>query len=122
MCPASSTTLPSTMRAVRCHEFGGPDVLQLDEVPVPHPGLRDTNMCIARQLPGLSIRASRGATRREQLALQLLGRGQISMPVAAVVPLADVRRGHELQAESAHVGKIVLSMEDSQPSARANAE
>jgi NADPH:quinone reductase-like Zn-dependent oxidoreductase len=27
-----------TMRAVRVHEFGGPDALRLDEVPVPEPG------------------------------------------------------------------------------------
>jgi NADPH:quinone reductase-like Zn-dependent oxidoreductase len=29
--------VPSTMRAVRVHEFGGPDVLRLDEIPVPEP-------------------------------------------------------------------------------------
>src|ERR1044072_6529149 len=27
----------STMRAVRLHEFGGPEVLRLDEVPIPEP-------------------------------------------------------------------------------------
>jgi NADPH:quinone reductase-like Zn-dependent oxidoreductase len=30
--------LPATMQAVRVHEFGGPDVLRLDEVPRPDPG------------------------------------------------------------------------------------
>lgn len=30
--------VPSTMRALRLHEFGGPEVLRIDEVPVPEPG------------------------------------------------------------------------------------
>ncbi|MFT4229847.1 MAG: zinc-binding dehydrogenase [Microbacterium sp.] len=30
--------VPSRMRAVRFHEFGDPDVLRVDEVPVPEPG------------------------------------------------------------------------------------
>lgn len=29
--------VPSTMRALRLHEFGGPEVLRVDEVPVPEP-------------------------------------------------------------------------------------
>src|ERR1700761_8247364 len=29
---------PRTMRAIRFHEFGGPEVLRHDEVPVPEPG------------------------------------------------------------------------------------
>ncbi|WP_433500883.1 NADP-dependent oxidoreductase [Sphaerimonospora sp. CA-214678] len=29
---------PRTMRAVRLHEYGGPDVLRYDEVPIPEPG------------------------------------------------------------------------------------
>jgi NADPH:quinone reductase-like Zn-dependent oxidoreductase len=28
----------TTMRAIRVHEFGGPDALRLDEVPIPEPG------------------------------------------------------------------------------------
>jgi len=30
--------VPATMRAVAFHEFGGPDVLRVDEVPTPRPG------------------------------------------------------------------------------------
>ena len=29
--------IPNTMRALRIHEQGGPEVIQLDEIPVPHP-------------------------------------------------------------------------------------
>lgn len=31
-------TSKTTMKAIRLHEFGGPEVLQLDEVPIPAPG------------------------------------------------------------------------------------
>lgn len=29
---------PRTMKAIRLHEFGGPEVLRYDDVPVPEPG------------------------------------------------------------------------------------
>lgn len=59
----------------------------------------------------LSVRASRGQTRWDQVeALRMAARGQISMPVAEVLPLAEIRRAHELQEAAAHVGKIVVTM------------
>jgi NADPH:quinone reductase-like Zn-dependent oxidoreductase len=59
----------------------------------------------------MSVLGSRGATRREQeVALQLAARGQVWMPIAEIIPFSEVRRGHELQAACAHVGKIVLSV------------
>lgn len=30
--------LPETMRAIRIHKQGGPEVMQMDEIPVPKPG------------------------------------------------------------------------------------
>jgi NADPH:quinone reductase-like Zn-dependent oxidoreductase len=34
---ATITTMKTTMKAIRIHSFGGPDVLQLEEVPIPKP-------------------------------------------------------------------------------------
>ena len=36
--PHTSPAIPETMRAVRVHQRGGPDVLQLEEIPTPRPG------------------------------------------------------------------------------------
>ena len=33
-----TTTIPSVMQAIRVHALGGPEVLTLDEIPVPRPG------------------------------------------------------------------------------------
>lgn len=35
----------STMRAIRVHEFGGPEVLSLENVPVPVPGPDQVGSC-----------------------------------------------------------------------------
>jgi NADPH:quinone reductase-like Zn-dependent oxidoreductase len=35
---AQPTTVPSTMKAIRAHEHGGPDVLRYEDAPVPKPG------------------------------------------------------------------------------------
>jgi NADPH:quinone reductase-like Zn-dependent oxidoreductase len=59
----------------------------------------------------LSLRVCRSATRRDQeTVVRLAEKGKISMPVAEVVPLAEVARAHELQERSAHVGKILVSL------------
>ena len=34
----ATNSMPATMRAVRIHRFGGPEVLSLDDVPLPAPG------------------------------------------------------------------------------------
>ncbi|HUY78801.1 MAG TPA: NADPH:quinone oxidoreductase family protein [Ktedonobacterales bacterium] len=34
---AAETSIPATMRAIRYHQLGGPEVLQLDELPTPTP-------------------------------------------------------------------------------------
>lgn len=58
----------------------------------------------------LSVRGCRSSTRWEQEeVLRMAGRGQISMPIAEVLPLSDVRAAHQHQADAAHVGKIVLT-------------
>jgi D-arabinose 1-dehydrogenase-like Zn-dependent alcohol dehydrogenase len=50
----------------------------------------------------LSIRAARGQTRWDQMeALRLAGCGQVSMPIAKVLPLGDIRIAHEHQAPAA---------------------
>jgi NADPH:quinone reductase len=59
----------------------------------------------------MSIRGCRASTRWEQEeVLRMAGRGQISMPIAEVLPLSEIRAAHEHQAASAHVGKIVLTV------------
>ena len=35
---ATTMTMKATMKAVRIHSFGGPDVLRFEDVPVPKPG------------------------------------------------------------------------------------
>ena len=36
--PTPAATIPATMRAVTLNEFGGPEVLRVDEIPTPRPG------------------------------------------------------------------------------------
>src|SRR5882757_8500321 len=36
--PSAPSTVPTTMRAVRFHEFGEPGVLRIDEIPTPEAG------------------------------------------------------------------------------------
>ena len=138
--------VPESMRAVRYHRHGGPEVLVVDEVPVPEAGpfdnhggheLLDFSMEVL-DLSGryvlisaeattfgnslavdplrligkhISLRVCRSATRRDQeTVVRLAEKGKISMPVAEVVPLAEVARAHELQERSAHVGKILVTL------------
>ncbi len=59
----------------------------------------------------ISLRACRASTRWEQEeVLRMAGRGQISMPIAEVLPLEDAQTAHQHQAESAKVGKILLTV------------
>lgn len=37
----TTTTMTGTMKAIQIHSFGGPEVLRLDDVPVPEPGPRE---------------------------------------------------------------------------------
>lgn len=39
--PPAATTKAETMKAVRVHDFGGPDVLKLEDAPRPEPGATD---------------------------------------------------------------------------------
>lgn len=34
---SSATTLPQTMKAIQIQQQGGPEVMELREIPVPHP-------------------------------------------------------------------------------------
>src|SRR5205809_827780 len=38
---ATTMTMKTTMKAVRIHSFGGPDVLRFEDVPVPKPGTNE---------------------------------------------------------------------------------
>src|SRR5437867_9525901 len=38
---ATTVTMKATMKAVRIHSFGGPDVLQFEDVPVPEAGTNE---------------------------------------------------------------------------------
>lgn len=42
----------ATMKSFRIHDFGGPDVLKEDEVPVPHP--QDDDLLVQLSLPKTS--------------------------------------------------------------------
>lgn len=59
----------------------------------------------------ISLRVCRSATHRDQeTVVRLAEKGKIAMPIAEVVPLAEVARAHELQERSAHVGKILVCL------------
>jgi NADPH:quinone reductase-like Zn-dependent oxidoreductase len=70
------------MKAARFSRFGGPEVLQIVDLPDPHPG------------PG-------------QIG-ELTGSGRFSLPVAQTFPLAEIAAAHRA-SEDGHVrGKLVL--------------
>jgi NADPH:quinone reductase-like Zn-dependent oxidoreductase len=59
----------------------------------------------------ISLRACRASTRSEQEeVMRMAARGQISMPIAEVLPFEEVQAAHRHQAESAQVGKILLTV------------
>jgi NADPH:quinone reductase-like Zn-dependent oxidoreductase len=59
----------------------------------------------------ISLRACRASTRREQeQVMGMAARGQISMPIAEILPFEEVQTAHRHQAEGARVGKILLSI------------
>jgi len=86
-------SIPSTMRAVRYHEHGGPEVLQIEEVPVPEIGPREVLVRVrAIGVNGWDVRARSG------LAPQIPGRPPTPLPF---------QPGREAAGEIAAVGEQV---------------
>jgi NADPH:quinone reductase-like Zn-dependent oxidoreductase len=89
--------IPGTMRAVRFHAHGGPEVLSLDEVPVPAPGPGEVLMRVTTAgVNGWDIRARAGA------APQIPGRPPTPLPF---------QPGREAAGEIAAVGSGVSGRE-----------
>src|SRR4051812_13280757 len=88
-------TSPRSMRAVRFHEYGGPEVLRIDDVPVPTPGPGQVLMRVrAAGVSGWDLRARAGN------APQIPGRPPPSLPF---------QPGREGAGEIAEVGPGVTA-------------
>src|SRR5579859_5942639 len=91
---ATDLAIPSTMRAVRFYDFGGPEVLQVEETSVPQPGPGEVLIRVrAAGISGWDLRARAGRAPR------IPGRPPLTLPfqpgregageVAAVGPGVD---------------------------------
>ena len=87
------------MKAVRFGRFGGPEVLEIVDLPDPHPG------------PGqvrIAVRAAGRAVHALTEIGELIESGRFSLMVAQTFPLAEVAEAHRV-SEQGHVrGKLVL--------------
>ncbi len=89
-------TIPETMRAWRVHEFGGPEVLRLDTVPVPLPGPGEVLVKVAAaSINPIDWKMRSGYLRRiVQIALpRALGRDCAGMIVAMGEGVSDLAVG-----------------------------
>jgi Zinc-binding dehydrogenase len=103
------------MRAVILTSFGGLEALQLADMPVPFPG--DGGAYVTTQPTGMPS-AERGISAQaiqvqpDSAALGPLAEqaaaGDLTVRVAATVPLAEFRRGYDLLARGAVRGKVVI--------------
>ena len=86
---STSASLPKTMRAIRIHKQGGPEVMQLDEVPVPQP--KDNEVLIRVEYSGcVGSELSRAthlrlklasSSRQSQLYRHLQGQPRLTAPL-----------------------------------------
>ena len=121
------------MRAVRFHEFGGPDKLVLEDVPTPSPGPDQVVVKIgASALNHLDVDIREGASRfpfelphtpgielqgeihekgsgdEVEKVLDLAGRGLIHPAIHKTYPLNEAKEAMETMESRSHFGKLVL--------------
>ena len=87
------------MKAVRFSEFGGPEVLEIVDLPDPHPG------------PGqvrIAVRAAGRAVHALAEIGELIESGRFSLPVAQTFPLAGIAEAHRVSEDGHMRGKLVL--------------
>ncbi len=96
------------MKAIRVHEFGGPEVLRLGEVPTPRPGpgamQRDVD------LRGMVLPNTPPAQMASIHAALVAGleNGTLRPVIGKEFPLAEVAQAHRAVMEPGAIGKIVL--------------
>jgi NADPH:quinone reductase-like Zn-dependent oxidoreductase len=113
----------STSRAVRLESFGGPEVLNLREVPAPQVhgtdtvhaarelGVPDERITtIAAQVDGITPANGADATHAIDEVARLVAAGQLQVPIAASFPVEEIRAAVELQAARHVHGKVVITL------------
>jgi NADPH:quinone reductase-like Zn-dependent oxidoreductase len=116
------------MKAVRFNRFGGPEVLEIVDLPDPHPGRGQVRIAVRAAGVNPSDWKQRKGLMDEELP-QTLGyeaagvvdelgaigepieSGRFSLPVAQTFPLAEIAKAHPV-SEDGHVhGKLVLLLD-----------
>jgi NADPH:quinone reductase-like Zn-dependent oxidoreductase len=97
------------MKAVRYHDYGGPEVLCCEDAPTPRPG---PDRRPARGLRG-EYAAARPGTALLNGVAELVADGELKPDVGTVLSLREARQAHELVQTGHTRGKIVLRVEDS---------
>src|ERR671935_58891 len=112
------------MKAIRVHEFGGPEVLRLEDVPEPRPGAGQVlvrvraageinpRLAMARDAAVLGMMVF-NATPQELASVHAaivagLEAGTLRPVVGRELPLSDAARAHEEVLKPGAYGKIVL--------------
>jgi len=92
------------LKAVRFSQFGGPEVLEIVDLPDPHPGPGQVRIAVR----AAGVNPSDWKKRKGLMDGELIESGRFSLPVAQTFPLAEIAEAHRV-SEDGHVrGKLVL--------------
>ena len=89
------------MRAVAFHRFGGPEVLEVAELPVPEPGPREVRVRVAAATVNptdIGMRSGRRAEELQKLPSPYVPGMELSGTIDAVGPDADWQVGERVLA------------------------
>ena len=114
------------MKAARFNRFGGPEVLEVVDLPDPHAGPGQVRIAVRaaginpsdwkkrmglmdRQLPQTMGYEAAGIV--DEIG-ELIESGRFSLPVAQAFPLADIAEAHRVSEDGRVRGKLVLLVGD----------
>ncbi len=114
----------STMRAAIITEPGGPEVLQLEDVPLPEPAADQVRVRVHAAGPNRAdLLQRRGgyaaahAPKKTELTrrfaahvVPLLAAGRVQPIVDRVFPLEDIAEAHRYMESNANFGKIIIDV------------
>ncbi|HLY29594.1 MAG TPA: NADPH:quinone oxidoreductase family protein, partial [Ktedonobacterales bacterium] len=83
---SASTSVPATMRAIRYHTLGGPEVLQLEEVPTPAPQAGEALVKVAAAGINYADTARRNGRYLERTPLPYIPGSEVAGTVVALGP------------------------------------
>ena len=122
------------MKAVRFSQFGGPEVLEIADLPDPHPGPGQVRIAVRAagvnpsdwkkrtglmdgELPQTMGHEAAGVVDELRSFHQLIESGRFSLPVAQTFPLAEIAVAHRVGEDGRVRGKLVLVVGSARPDA-----